>query len=54
LLNKYIAKLVEEKMVGSVAGLVEGAVGALVAEQIAESEEPSATITLVIYAYWGE
>ncbi len=55
LLNEYIANLVEAKMAGSVAGLVEVAVEGLAAERIAElEEEPSATITLIIYTYQGE
>ncbi|MEE9583214.1 MAG: hypothetical protein V3W01_00950 [Dehalococcoidales bacterium] len=54
LLNEYIANLVEEKMVESVAGLVEVVVEELAAARIAELKEPSATITLVIYAYQGE
>lgn len=54
LLSEYIAKLVEEKMAESVAGLVEGVVGVLAAEQIAEIEQPAVIINLIIYAYKGE
>ena len=54
LLNEYIADLVEEKMADSVAGLVEVVVEGVAAARIAELEESSAVITLVIYAYEGE
>ncbi|MCJ7769311.1 MAG: hypothetical protein MUO92_02400, partial [Dehalococcoidales bacterium] len=54
ILNKYIAGLIESKMLNSVADSVEEAVEATLPGMIEEMETPSAGMTIIIYLYQGE
>jgi hypothetical protein len=54
LLNEYIAGLIENKMLNSVADSVEESVKSMLPGMIEEMEMPSAGMTIVIYWYQGE
>jgi hypothetical protein len=54
ILNKYIAGLIESKMLNSVADSVEEEIEATLTGMIEETEMPSAGITIIIYLYQGE
>jgi hypothetical protein len=54
ILNKYIAGLIESKMLNSVADSVEEEIEATLTGMIEEMEMPSAGITIIIYLYQGE
>jgi hypothetical protein len=54
LLREYISNLVEEKMMDSVAAMVDdGLVAELAADEVKVRETPSSSITLIIYTYEG-